>query len=215
MEKKTTVSERILTFVCFGILFAVCLSSVFVSKGENTVSENVIRLHIFANSDSDEDTAVKNLVKDRVSDAMSKLLSDCKNTDEAKKIIYASTQTISREAKNVLCENNKNTDVYVNVGMTCYPVRRYENLTFPAGQYLSVRVSLGKGQGHNLWCVLYPKLCDLGNEDDERAVLTQNGVSQRDADYLLYADEKSEYDGKKDVKIKFALFEALKNKFSK
>ena len=143
----------VLVLVCFLAL------AVMPIHGEEGVYENVIRLHVIANSDSEEDQSLKLAVRDAILDLCAPRLSDCKSRDEAQSLVEKlkdEIQTVAEETLRALgCEDS----VTVLIGEESYPEKRYESLCFPSGTYLSLRVCIGEAAGQNWWCVLFPPIC--------------------------------------------------------
>ncbi len=133
------------------LLAALCLfflSGVWAADRQEALSGGLVRLHVVANSDSDADQAAKLQMRDRVLALLSPLLADCRTQEEAVDIILK--QKPALEALG---------DVAVTLGTEYYPTRDYEGFSLPAGEYLSLRVVIGAGAGHNWWCVVFPPLC--------------------------------------------------------
>ena len=127
--------------------------------GEGEIYDSVIRLHVLANSDSDEDQSLKLLVRDAVLAEAQALLKDTKTREEARALLSENLDAIERAARDCVAQNGSDYDVSVFLGDEEYPTRVYENLAFPSGEYLSLRVMIGEGAGQNWWCVLFPPLC--------------------------------------------------------
>lgn len=146
-----------------GFLLAACLLiaafAVLPIHGEAAVYDSVIRLHVLANSDSAEDQALKLLVRDAVLATATTLLKDVKTRNEAEKILTANLEPIRLAAEDTVRKNGCGDAVAVSLGAEEYPTRAYETLSFPAGEYLSLRVMIGEAAGQNWWCVLFPPLC--------------------------------------------------------
>ena len=143
----------VLVLICFLAL------AVMPIHGEEGVYENVIRLHVIANSDSEEDQSLKLAVRDAILDLCVPRLSDCKSRDEAQSLVEElkdEIQTVAEETLRTLgCEDS----VTVLIGEESYPEKQYESLCFPSGTYLSLRVCIGEAAGQNWWCVLFPPIC--------------------------------------------------------
>lgn len=129
--------------------------------GEAEIYDNVIRLHVLANSNSEEDQALKLKVRDTVLDMVSKICdkNDCNNVEEAQSVIIAHSAEIKQAAEARIQEEGYQYDVSVVLGEENYPTRNYESLAFPRGKYISLRINIGEGEGENWWCVLFPPLC--------------------------------------------------------
>ena len=130
-----------------------------VSAKQDSVYERVLRLHVIANSDSDDDQRIKYEVRDAILAATASLLGDCADKEEAVERVNSSREIILDAAAEVLSKNGVDYGADMLVGQENYPERVYEGAAYPAGEYTSVRVVLGDGEGQNWWCVLFPPLC--------------------------------------------------------
>lgn len=143
---------------------AVILLSVFAMgatafEEELGIYENTLRLHIPACSDLESDQTVKLKVRDAVLELLSEPLSECKSKDDAVNVVLEMREEIESEADRVLEENGKSYRASVSVVKEHYPEKDYGELTLPAGTYTSLKIELGKAEGKNWWCVLFPQVC--------------------------------------------------------
>ena len=127
--------------------------------GEGEIYDNVLRLHVLANSDSEEDQALKLRVRDEILKHCSPRLAQCKNRAEAEAAVQAMQNEIETLAEKTVFEAGYDYGVSVTLGEEEYPERTYDSLCFPSGEYLSLRVCIGEAEGKNWWCVLFPPLC--------------------------------------------------------
>jgi len=147
------------------LTFMLCLSLVFVISGllpvhgEAEVYRKVLRLHVIANSDSEEDQALKLAVRDAIIKSERLICSDCQNVEEARTLISSRLDDIKRCTEEVIAQHGYSYPVKVSLGQESYPTRTYGALCFPSGEYLSLKVLIGKAEGKNWWCVLFPPLC--------------------------------------------------------
>lgn len=154
---KNLLTRIILVFcACFLLITA---ADVFIPGNEKKIFEGAVRLHVLADSDSDSDQNVKLLVRDAILDEYGDLFGSADCSDDAKKAVEKSVGSIKNTADRVLKENGFPYESTVLWGKEKYPTREYEDFTLPAGEYYSLRVKLGSGNGHNWWCVLFPPLC--------------------------------------------------------
>ena len=123
------------------------------------VADKLIRFHVIANSDSEEDQALKLKVRDRIIDKMSSKLENVDNLDEARKILNSSIEEVNNIAKDVIIEEGFNYDVYTMLSNENFPDKIYGDYIFPQGNYEAYRVIIGSGEGQNWWCVMFPPLC--------------------------------------------------------
>ena len=157
--------QKILLVLCVFVLCAsVC--NILPIHGEEMIYESVVRLHVLANSDSDEDQALKLRVRDAVLEHISPLVRYAKSRDEAAQILSSELESIKKAASAAIAECGFDSSVDVSLTFEDYPTRNYESMAFPSGEYLSLRVMIGEAKGKNWWCVLFPPLC-LGTATDK------------------------------------------------
>jgi len=121
--------------------------------------ENLIRLHVLANSDSVADQQLKLKVRDAVIAYLAPYLETVIDKEMARQIVVAHQDELAAVAKEVVAMNGSNYPVAVQFGMFDFPIKAYGSLVLPAGKYEAVRVLIGKAEGKNWWCVLFPPLC--------------------------------------------------------
>lgn len=122
-------------------------------------ANNLIRLHVIANSDSAYDQKVKLLVRDEVIKYMAPYLQKTTTIEEARQAARENLPGIKKSAENCLAALGENYQTRVEMGDYNFPAKAYGDLVLPSGEYEAVRVVLGNGDGRNWWCVLYPPLC--------------------------------------------------------
>lgn len=176
--------------------------------GEAKVYDTVLRLHVLANSDSEEDQTLKLKVRDAVLEVTAPLLENVTDRNSAEAVIRAHMTDIRTAAEAVVAENGSDQAVTVMLDMEDYPTRNYESCAFPAGEYLSLRVCLGAAEGQNWWCVLFPPLClsaATEKEDTEDAFI-QVGLS-KDQYSIITETENTKY------RVRFKILETVKGWF--
>ena len=138
----------------FTLCLALCLGC--WAQGRQThLSAQLVRLHVVAHSDEEEEQALKLRVRDAVLRCLEPELAGVTDADAARSRIAARLPQI-REAALSASEGRS---VAVSLGRERYPTRRYAGFALPAGEYDSLRIVLGEGRGHNWWCVVFPPLC--------------------------------------------------------
>ena len=162
---------------------------------------------MLANSDSEEDQALKLKVRDSILDQMEDSMKNCTTVEDAKKSLEESKDEILNTAKNCINSLGYDYDVVVELGEEQYPTRVYENVSLPAGAYYSVRVKIGEGEGKNWWCVLFPPLCVSSAIADNKDELASVGLTPNEVNILTNSEEP-EYE------IKFKFLEFLKKTFA-
>ena len=120
---------------------------------------DILRLHVVANSDSEEDQAVKIRVRDAVLAALEEGME--KVTDPKEAVAYAKTMIpkLTKVANRVLKEAGFDDTVQISVGQGEFPLREYDTFRLPSGVYQALKVVIGEGEGQNWWCVVFPELC--------------------------------------------------------
>lgn len=144
--------------VVLGLLIALAISSVSAAAEQRVLASKLIRFHVVAASDSEADQARKLLVRDRLLGYISQLeLPD--DRDGAAAVLTDRLDDLRECAAAALAEAGKPQPVTVTLTTERFPTREYDDFSLPAGAYLSMRVVIGDGAGHNWWCVLFPPLC--------------------------------------------------------
>jgi stage II sporulation protein R len=186
------------TAIIAGILsLAIIFTVEFFPFKERKVYTDLIRLHILANSDSEEDISLKYKVRDAVLAESEDIFYPCSTTDEAKATMEATGKKIEEIANRVILSSGKTYKAVAVWGKENYPQREYDGLTLPAGEYYSLRILLGEGEGENWWCVLFPPLC-LGAS---KAKTELENVGIEGEAFKTFTDNSPKY------KFKFKLLE--------
>lgn len=160
LTKEDRQIRRILLVVALGFLIGIVwdsFSGFFDTSAR--IRQEVLRLHVLANSDSDEDQALKLKVRDRILSEAGTLFYQAETESSARKAAEENLPLIEAAAKAALKDAGAEGTVRVKVTRQFFDTRVYDGFTLPAGQYDAVQVILGEGKGHNWWCVLYPPLC--------------------------------------------------------
>lgn len=157
-------------FMLFVPIFFVALALIVTTTPLITMSEDistkVLRMHILANSDSLEDQELKLKVRDKVLELSNEIYLDCNSVDEAIEATKESIDDITTAVQKTIAFYGYCYKADVNIVKEYFSTRKYENLTLPAGEYYSVKITIGEGMGHNWWCVMYPSVCISGCIDD-------------------------------------------------
>ena len=161
------------------LILSVCICLLFVAlsvmpvHGEAEIYDEVLRLHVVANSDSDSDQALKLDVRDGIIEVTRELTADCHSLDQTSAVVSENLSVIAEEAHRIIQANGYSYDVEVRIGREEYPRKTYASLCFPAGEYLSLQVLIGDAAGQNWWCVLFPPLClDAASSSNEDAFIS-------------------------------------------
>ena len=153
------------SLLLIGLVFTLFSSGVnkTVAAG-NEIRSETLRLHIIANSDSEEDQQLKLKVRDAVLEATGELFAEVSGKTEAVAAAEYSANDIKEIAEKTIAEEGFDYPVQVEVTEMWFETRSYEGFTLPAGDYDAVRIIIGEGEGKNWWCVMYPALCIPGAE---------------------------------------------------
>lgn len=146
--------------ICTFIILAIALvAGLFPVHGESEIYDTVVRLHVLAHSDSNEDQALKLKVRDRVIEVVDPIVRDCSSQSEAIAAIGGILNDLESAAYEVIRGEGCDYPVSILIGEEYYPTKNYESCAFPEGTYVSLRVVIGEGEGENWWCCLFPPLC--------------------------------------------------------
>jgi stage II sporulation protein R len=179
MAKKIAILS--LAFLCF----AFGLGAVTLYQDAQLYHE-VIRFHVLANSDTEEDQILKLAVRDAVLLRVDEISADCETVQDAKSALMSHADEILQTARQTVAQKGYDYPVSISFGPEAYPTRYYEGMQFPAGTYESVRLVIGEGQGQNWWCVLFPPLCvDASCAKEE---MVQSGFTQSQIKILTERD---------------------------
>lgn len=151
------------------ILFVLFCTFSFVGCNSKT-SEDIVRIHIRANSNSEEDQGIKLKVRDNIINYITPLIADCENSKEVQNVLKNNSRNIERIADNVLSENGYDYASNAGIKNEYFPSRSYSGKIFEAGYYDALIVNLGTGKGDNWWCVAYPPLCFVGNDNGTKNI---------------------------------------------
>ena len=202
------IFTRVMLSISVGILVSAALSSLIPTAGEENLYKNVIRLHVIAESDSAEDQALKLRVRDAVLDCVSQKIDEAETYDDAYSLLSGMIPEIEEAAEARAAEEGSPVSAQVIFDREEYPVRYYEDYALPAGEYMSMRVILGEGEGANWWCVLFPPLCRdaaVNSEEDEEKFYAAGFTPEE------YKIIKKESPAK--YKVRFRILEILSETF--
>ncbi len=163
------------------LLMALCITfatGLWAERTQAALADELVRLHVIANSDSEADQAEKLQMRDRVLNLLAPLLTDCRSREEAAAIIEAHARDLEALG-----------DVSVLLTEEYYPTRHYDSFSLPAGEYLSLQVRLGEAAGRNWWCVVFPPLCTEAVAEPVADVF----AALREEDAALITEEGAQY----------------------
>lgn len=208
---KIRLSILIISLITVISLMTMTISSE-AEKIEN-VSENykekLIRFHVIANSDTDEDQELKLKVRDAVIAYLQPKLAKSSSIEESEAIIKDEYDELEKISKDIISENGYNYEVKVGITLSNFPAKQYSNIVLPAGEYKALKIVIGEGQGKNWWCVMFPPLCfvneDNGVIDKETDEKLREVLTEEEYDLIAQKDKKES----SKVKVKFKIVEIL------
>ena len=159
MKRKIWIAGIAIGLVITGTLMHFYGEAVKGQTRQRAIAEQIIRLHVIANSDSEEDQAVKLKVKEIIITYLRGEMMDAHSVEEARQTIREHLPEVEEIAREKLLKEGYTYEVNASLEDCYFPVKEYGDMTFPAGQYEALRVKLGKSSGRNWWCVMYPTLC--------------------------------------------------------
>ena len=158
--KKFRISQKWFncSLLC-GMLCAIFLSLSSFNTACDDLRGNVLRLHIIANSNSESDQQLKLKIRDSILAESENLFSHSESVEDAVSVAENSLAEIEKIANRVIKENNFNYKATAAVKQSYFETREYDDFTLPAGDYESLVINLGKSEGKNWWCVIFPEIC--------------------------------------------------------
>ncbi len=147
------------------VLLVTFLGSSYYYAENDSLNDSVFRLHVVAHSDSIDDQALKMAVKNEVVALLKDDFSRQGDVKEARKLAEENIALIKETAQRVIQSQGYDYPAEVEVGEYMFPTKSYGNLVFPPGEYQALRIIIGKGEGKNWWCVLFPPLCMVSDSD--------------------------------------------------
>ena len=210
---KIRLSILILSLVAIISIMTISISGEVkkISNASQDYKDKLIRFHVIANSDSDEDQNLKLKVRDAVINYLQPKLLESESIEESELIIKREYSELEKISKNIILQNGYNYDVKIGIDYSEFPTNQYSNVVLPSGEYKALKIIIGEGSGKNWWCVMFPPLCfvdeekgiiDKDTDDKLREVLTEE-------EYNLIAQKTSNQTNR--VQIKFKIVEIVQN----
>lgn len=201
--KNTKIKTIILlAFLLFIYIFVSAQS--YVSAISSNLSSAVFRLHVIANSDTNEDQSLKLKVRDSLIEYMNKICTNCTTKEEAISIATSHQKEFQKIAEQTIKDNGYDYSIKININNFYFPTKNYGDISLPAGLYDALRVEIGEAKGQNWWCVMFPSLCFIdissGVVDEEAKENLEENLEKES--YTIISDSKN-----KDIKFKFKLIE--------
>jgi len=179
---------------------AALIIGVSLHGSQESLADKLVRFHVIANSDSQDDQALKLSVRDSVLELTDSLLQDKSDVQSAAAALEKSLPAIKEAAQDAVYAQGYDYPVDVTVTQAYFPTRDYDTFCLPAGTYNTLRVTIGEGEGQNWWCVVFPPLCFSAAQDFDRAA---EAASLSEDEIKLITEDGTSY------QIKFQLVETV------
>lgn len=195
-------------FVLAVVVFIIAIGSKQYEQHKMTeeIAGKIIRFHVLANSDSEEDQQLKLEVRDAIGSYMQTKLSGVSDINESRQIVTENLSSIEEQAEKVISEEGYTYTVSARLTRTDFPEKTYGPYTFHAGNYEALEVTIGKGSGHNWWCVMYPNLCFFNSTYE-----VVDEEAEKSLECVLTPEEYKSLMENKDYEVKFAFADLWKD----
>ena len=180
------------------IAFAFWLGT--VANDKEKLRDDLLRLHVIANSDSMEDQQIKLQVRDAIVERLETVMPELTDMESAKAYLQEHLEELQQVANDVLISAGNHCRAVVTLAKSAFPTRVYDTFTLPAGIYESLKVTIGAGEGQNWWCVVFPSLCASATTDGAEDTAVSAGFSDRLAGTLT---------GKPQYRIRFFVLDCF------
>ena len=197
--------KKIFFYITLALVFIAGAYQYRVKRFQRDISQDILRFHVLANSDSQADQSVKLKVRDEIGRYMKGNMGQVENLKECIKETEEKLPEITRIAEEVLKREGFSYPASARVGTVDFPDKQYGSYTFPGGSYKALQITLGEGEGHNWWCVMYPNMCFAGSVYE---VVEED--AKRELKAVLTPEEYEELMAESQISVKFKYWEKLK-----
>lgn len=199
--------KRLLLLLVLLFIYAFICAFSYVNAVSTNIQDSVFRLHVIANSDSEEDQNLKYIVRDKVLEYINRISGNQSSKEDVIKLANENIDEIKKIAENTIYENGYNYEVNLNIGNFAFPTKTYGDISFPAGYYDALKIEIGEAKGQNWWCVMFPPLCFVdvtsGVVPEESKEIIKENLS--DEEYELLSENNNE------ISFKFKIVEMFQN----
>lgn len=198
------LKKLLIIFILF-LLYFIFNSISYSYSISNDLEKNLFRLHIIANSDSEEDQNLKLFVRDNVVDFLKKYKFSNKN--ELINFIQNHENELNEIIQSSINQKGYNYNFSIEIGNSFFPQKKYENIILPSGYYDGLKIKIGKAEGKNWWCVLFPPMCLINKSTcelpEESELILENSLSE-ECNSIVSSDTKK-------YKFKFKIVDFFNN----
>ena len=206
------MKNKLKNFIILAILLFlytfICAQN-YVSAVSNNLSQAVFRLHVLANSNSEEDQNLKYKVRDGLIKYMNNICSNCSTKAEAISIANEHKNDFQEIAQNIVKGNGYDYPVKINIGNFYFPTKNYGDISLPAGPYDALKVEIGEAKGQNWWCVMFPSLCFV---DESKSDVNSDNLKQ-EIENIKPKEINNLNNENDDIKFKSKMVDVVKNLF--
>ena len=176
--------------ICLGLILAVLVSFTGFATQCEDIPDRVLRLHILANSDSEEDQALKLKVRDRIVTESAGLFDQVTDRESARAVVEKNMDALREAAQDEVYRQGYSYPVSMELTHMYFTTRVYGETAMPAGYYEALRVTIGAGAGHNWWCVIFPAMCLPVAEESQEL----DGVLNEEQMEIVEEGESAQYE---------------------
>lgn len=200
--------KRVFILLLLLTLFIFVSALSYVTAVSQDIKDSVFRLHVIANSDSNEDQNLKLKVRDSLLEYMNDLAKNCTSKEEVVQIAKDHQEEFKQIAEKVISDNGYSYPVSIKIGDSDFPTKTYGDISLPAGTYDALKVQIGEAKGKNWWCVMFPPLCfvdvSTGVVPDTSKEEMKENLNDEEYDLISKTDDN-------EINFKFKLVEFFQN----
>lgn len=197
MRKFSTNFKNLTIIIILFIAFFITNAHSYAINVSNGLSSNIFRLHILANSDSEEDQALKLKVRDAILQYMETLNTAKQDKQSVIELSKTHIEEFKTIAEKVIHENGYDYSVSAEIGNFYFPTKYYGNISLPAGNYDALKIEIGDAKGQNWWCSLFPPLCfvsvSAGVVEEEGETYLKENLSEEEFEIVSETSPEIEF----------------------
>ncbi len=203
------LAGALVILVITGVLMHLYRNATEGQARQQAIAREIIRLHVVANSDSEEDQELKMKVKETIVTYLRGEMKDASTVADARQAIRENLPAVEEIAREKMEMEGYDYGAEATLETCYFPVKEYGDMTFPAGDYEALKVRIGTGEGKNWWCVMYPTLCFV----DSTYQVVPDSSKEKLKESLTEEEYESLLDGE-DTTYSVKIWEWMKNIFS-
>ena len=197
--------KRIILWIGTVVIAAFVLFSAEAVFYQKSLAAKTLRLHVVANSDSPEDQEQKLQLRDHVLRELRDITWECDDLESVENAVAMVLPQLRESAKNYLVRNGSSYDVSATLCIESFDTREYDTFSLPAGEYHTLRIVIGEGQGKNWWCVVFPTLCHAADSEELEHMAQEGGYGEGELAFIQRTEPK--------YRLQFKVLEWIKKVF--